>query len=94
MLTNRISVEARDVDARICQLHHYKNTDVFTAVNTRSKAQLANINSKPSSGPALQDNVAYVIGKRFYPPEDSEHFKQLDLGLTNKELFGKYDIRI
>lgn len=94
VLTQRISAEARDVDARICQLHQYKLTGVFTAVDTRSQAQLADINSKPSSGNALEENISYVIGKRFYPPPDSEHYKLLDLGLTSAQLFAKYECHI
>jgi len=56
--------------------HH----DVVTFKTTSTDLQPADPGTKPLAAPIHFRHNDFVIGVRFYPPPDSEHYRQADIG--------------
>jgi hypothetical protein len=49
----------------------------FRKIDT--KLNMADSGTKPTSAPTFFRHFDHIIGVRFYPPKDSEHYKLLEL---------------
>ena len=67
------------LDVLITTLHDLHLRKKFDKVDTRSKMQLANLNSKFHGVKILRDIIDCAIGVRFYPPPGSEYYKLICL---------------
>ena len=86
VLKDRLTPQVKHMDLKVTWMHQQKLIGIFTPHPCPTDRQQADFNSKPTGGCQLQNSVLHLVGARFYPPKDSEHFCSLELD--------KYDIGI
>ena len=55
------------------------NEDEIVPAYTKTKLMVVDCSTKPVNGAQLALQVSYLIGQRFFPTADLQHFHDLDL---------------
>ena len=79
VLKDRLTPNIKHLDIPVTYLHELYIRGVFCCPYTDSSMNWADLNSKPHGGTQLLNKTLWMIGERFYPPPNSEHFKLLQL---------------
>ena len=79
ILADRTNLQPRPLVVLITALHNIYLEKTFGMADTRSKIQLADLNSKPHGGKILRDIADRAIGVRFYSTPGLKHYKPLRL---------------
>ena len=83
VLKDRLTPEVKHLDVMVCWLHEQYKKHIFYPIPTKTCHMRADVNSKPHGGETLQKKVLPLFGFPFYPPADSDHYKQLELDKYN-----------
>jgi hypothetical protein len=75
VLADRPMPNLKHLDVLVRALHEWKLDGHFIPAYTQSKCQLADVNTKPHEGQALERLVHQIIGVRFYPAQGTNHYK-------------------
>ena len=70
---NKETPRIRHVDLPLDYLHCAHAKDVFQAVQTLSRIQIANVGTKPESGPSLMRSVSIEMGHTHNQALSTEH---------------------
>ncbi len=77
--TNRLTDTVRHHAVKIAWLNdRYLNNSLKLAY-TKTSMMLVDCNIKPVNGSHLFTQISYVIGQRYYPTHDTQHYHDLDL---------------
>jgi hypothetical protein len=63
---------------------------IIKLMYTKMTVQLANLNTKPLCGKYLQVMIAFLVGVRYYPQENTKHYQSLYLDCCH---ISKYYLR-
>ena len=76
---SRLTPQVRHLDVPIAWLHEQWLRKVFEVIYTNTKLQKADINTKPHGGATLKDIILDLIGFKYFPPSNSQHYILLQL---------------
>jgi hypothetical protein len=55
------------------------NTFLYDIIIQACNMTLADCSTKPTNGAQIFEKISYVIGQRFYPPQNHQHYHDLEL---------------
>ena len=76
---NKITSTARHLDIPLGFLQEQFRRLLFDLQYKHTHLQPADVNTKPHGGPSLKTTILSLIGFKYYPPADTEHYKLLQL---------------
>ena len=74
---NKITPRLRHIDLPLAYLHYEHTKEVFQAVQTPSRIQIANMGTKPESGPSLLRSASIAMGHTHIKDLSPEHYAEL-----------------
>ena len=83
VLNHKITSNVRHLDVPLTFLQEQFRRYIFKPIYTHTTLQEADFNTKPHGGQSLKTAVLKLIGFKYFPPANSEHFKLLQLNVYN-----------
>ena len=74
---NRVTSNLRHVEISFTYMHELHSEGVVTCLHCGSKLMFADTMTKQETGPKHTQGRNWFMGKRFYPPPSSAHYKHL-----------------
>ena len=89
--SNTITTRVKHIAVPISYIHEQIESDRITLRKIDTTLNLADSGTKPNPSPTHFRQHDFVIGVRFYPPSDSEHYKLLELDKFTHSPYAKQE---
>ena len=80
---DRLTPRVKQLNIITTWLHYHYNCGTFIPIYIKIHLNKVDMNTKSHGGETLQKHLFSIIGFKFYPPDNSEHLKFLELRLYN-----------